>query len=189
MLLKLIDDMNKALDNDCFFSALSLALTLPDICGMAKYPNKKVGERYIDWYDEYIGQYEKSPEEENREQTPYLSGEVVYRLRCCFLHQGNPNIDKDKIKEERCKIDRFVLMTEKKKDFNILADVAFTVGDESTGGAHRTFFVNVRRLCFIISTCAKAYYNECPEKFDFWNFEVVDVDEMASKIKSKFTQG
>lgn len=53
MLLSLIDDMNKALDNDCFFSALSLALTLPDICGKAKYPtdgNKKltvVGEPKI----------------------------------------------------------------------------------------------------------------------------------------------
>ena len=53
MLLRLIDDMNKALDNDCFLSALSLALTLPDICGKAKYPDEKsTKKRYIDWYDE-----------------------------------------------------------------------------------------------------------------------------------------
>ena len=136
MLLQLIDDMNKALDNDCFFSALSLALTLPDICGKAKYPNEKsVRKRYIDWYDEYIGAYEQSPGEEG--QMPYLSGEVVYQLRCSFLHQGNPNVDKDKIDEECCKIDKFVLMTEKKKEFNILADAASSCenfyGEEKVG--------------------------------------------------------
>ena len=45
MLQRLIDDINKALDNDCFFSALSLALTLPDICGKAKYPNEKSSKK------------------------------------------------------------------------------------------------------------------------------------------------
>ena len=181
MLLKLIDDMNRALDNDCFFSALSLALTLPDICGKAKYPDeKKSGKRYIDWYDEYVGAYEQSPGEEG--QMPFLSGEVVYQLRCSFLHQGNPNINKDKIKEECCKIDKFVLMTEKKKEFNILADasscVESFVGDEKIGETHLTYRVNVRRLCFIISACAKAFYNECPEKFDFFDFDIIDVDDM-----------
>ena len=116
MLLSLIDDMNKALDNDCFFSALSLALTLPDICGKAKYPTDGNKKRYIAWYDEYVGAYEQCPGEEGK--MPYLSGEVVYQLRCSFLHQGNPNIDKSKINEECCKIDKFVLLTEKKKEFN-----------------------------------------------------------------------
>lgn len=114
--------MNKALDNDCFFSALSLALTLPDICGKAKYPTDGNKKRYIAWYDEYVGAYEQCPGEEG--EMPYLSGEVVYQLRCSFLHQGNPNIDKGKINEECCKIDKFVLLTEKKKEFNILSDSA-----------------------------------------------------------------
>ena len=51
--------MNKALDNDCFFSALSLALTLPDICGKAKYPTDGNKKRFIAWYDEYVGAYEQ----------------------------------------------------------------------------------------------------------------------------------
>lgn len=181
MLLKLIDDMNRALDNDCFFSALSLALTLPDICGKAKYPDeKKSGKRYIDWYDEYVGVYEQCPGEEG--QMPYLSGEVVYQLRCSFLHQGNPNINKNKIKEDCCKIDKFVLMTEKKKEFNILADAATSsenfYGNEKVGETFRTYRVDVRRLCFIISACAKAYYNENREKFDFFDFTIMDVDNM-----------
>lgn len=31
MMLQLIDDVNKALDAECYYSALTLALTFPDI--------------------------------------------------------------------------------------------------------------------------------------------------------------
>lgn len=37
MMLQLIDDVNKALDAECYFSALSLVLTFPDVCGQAEY--------------------------------------------------------------------------------------------------------------------------------------------------------
>ena len=50
MINKLVEDINKALDNEAYFSALSLALTLPDICGKAEFPETKSGRRYIDWY-------------------------------------------------------------------------------------------------------------------------------------------
>lgn len=69
--------MNKALDNDCFFSALSLALTLPDICGKAKYPTDGNKKRYIAWYDEYVGAYEQCPGEEG--EMPY-KGSLSIRL-------------------------------------------------------------------------------------------------------------
>ena len=78
-------------------SALITALILPDICGKAKYPEmeKQTKQRYIKWYDEYIGQYEKDTEDERG--MPYLSGELIYSLRCSVLHQGNPNIDGKKL--------------------------------------------------------------------------------------------
>ncbi|MDO5332137.1 MAG: hypothetical protein Q4E99_05600 [Bacillota bacterium] len=186
MLQALIDDLNKALDNDCFFSALSLALTLPDICGKAKYPKEKSSKkRYTDWYDEYVGACEQCPGEEGK--MPYLSGEVVYQLRCSFLHQGNPNIDKNKIQEECCKIDSFVLLTEKKKDFNFLADSASSSEDsfnaQAQGNAYRCYEVNVRRLCFILSACAGAFYKENPELFNFFDFKIVDLDERYKFIR------
>ncbi len=79
MLLKLIDDMNRALDANLFFAALSIALMLPDICGKAAYPEEKVGQRYKKWFDENIAKYEKSPIcDEMDVRTPYLSGEVVF---------------------------------------------------------------------------------------------------------------
>ena len=54
-----IDEINRALSYDLYFSALSLALTLPDICGKAEYPDKKSTSRYKLWYDEYIGKSER----------------------------------------------------------------------------------------------------------------------------------
>ena len=55
MILRIIDEIEKALSHDLYFAALNLALTLPDICGKAEYPNLRTGERYKKWYDENCG--------------------------------------------------------------------------------------------------------------------------------------
>lgn len=92
---RIVKEINICLENDCYISALGMALTLPDICGKAKYPKWKkhdVGLRYKKWYDEYIG-FREIPRGPHSEDFLYLSGEVVYSLRNCLLHQGTPNID------------------------------------------------------------------------------------------------
>ena len=62
MIIRLVQDIRKALENELYFVALSSALTLPDICGKAAYPTKQSSrKRYILWYDEEIGKYEKGP--------------------------------------------------------------------------------------------------------------------------------
>lgn len=93
MVQRIVDDIRDALTNNLFFAALISALNLPDICGKAEYPNEtSTKKRYIDWYDKEIGQYEKNPFQ-NTEEMPYLSGNVIYSLRCALLHEGNPNVD------------------------------------------------------------------------------------------------
>ena len=182
MLQQLIDDMNNALSANCYFAALSIALMLPDICGKAEYPNIGVGERYKAWYDEYVGQYEVPPTQKDRPdvaQMPYLSGEVVYSLRNSFLHQGTPNIEPEKIKDEVNKIDQFSLVIESKKDFDIYSDSAGIVNDKI-----RTYRVNIRRLCLIIGSTASAFYKENKDKFNFFNFTVIDWDAEVARMKS-----
>ena len=61
MILRIIDEIEKALSHDLYFAALNLALTLPDICGKAEYPDLRTGERYKKWYDEIVGVTEKPP--------------------------------------------------------------------------------------------------------------------------------
>ena len=107
MLIKIVDEVKKSIDNECFMAALALVLTIPDICGKAEYPDAGISERYIKWYNMYVGKYEK-PSDPYGEDMPYSSGEIIYNLRNSFLHQGTPNIDVTKVKEERCKVDKFM---------------------------------------------------------------------------------
>ena len=117
MVQRIVDDIRTALDNDLFFAALSTALTLPDICGKAEYPNESSSKkRYIDWYDKEIGRFEKNPCQTTDEEMPYLSGKVIYSLRCSLLHEGNPNVDNERLTKgnESLPINHFVLKTESK---------------------------------------------------------------------------
>ena len=116
MLKRLINDVHCALDNNAYFAALSLVLTLPDICGKAKYPTEKsTRKRYIDWYDEYVGQYEQCPCDDcRRNNMPYLSGEIVYSLRNSMLHQGTPNINNSDIRTAANHLDEFVILVDPK---------------------------------------------------------------------------
>jgi len=180
MLLRLIDDVNKALDAECYFSALSLVLTFPDICGKAEYPQEKsTAKRYKDWYDEHIGKYEQCPCEHcQNTPMPYLSGEVVYSLRNSLLHQGTPNIDPLKIKNNNNKIDRFEIVIESKKTFDIYGDASGIIN-----GSVRTYRVNVRRLCLIFCSTVTVYYEENKDKFNFFNFSIIDWDSEIEKMK------
>lgn len=176
MLMRIINDIKQALENDCVIAALVLALTLPDICGKAKYPNEKVGKRYIDWYNEYVGVTEKCPLKPGGIDMPYLSGEVVYSLRNCMLHQGTPNIETTKIQEECCKIDRFNLIIEKKNKYDCYGDSCDVDASVCPNGEKaiygRTYNLSVRRLCLILYLCAEGYYNENKAQFNFFDFNI-----------------
>lgn len=167
MIKQLVDDINKSLSCEAYLSALSLALMLPDVCGKAEYHNlKNVGDRYKRWYDEFVGKYETY----NGRTTPFLSGEVVYSLRNSYLHQATPNIDKDKIKENQNKIDEFILQIQPKNQFDIYSDTSAVMN--SGVSDKRIYYVNVRRLCFIISQTALGYYKENASKFDFIKYKI-----------------
>lgn len=178
MLLKIIEDVNIALDAESYFSALSLVLTIPDICGKAEYPKKRTTRRYIDWFNEYIAKYEQCPCEHCKKvQMPYLSGEVINSLRNSFLHQGTPNIDNHRVKDN--KIDVFEIVIESKKEIEIYSDTSSIIN-----GNIRTYRVNLRRLCQIICSTAKGYYKENSDKFNFFNYSIIDWDVEVKKLRN-----
>lgn len=179
MLFKIIDDVNKALDAECYFSALSLDLTIPDICGKAEYPKKRTTRRYIDWFNEYIAKYEICPCDHCKEvQMPYLSGEVVNSLRNSFLHQGAPNIDNNSLIDN--KIDVFEIVIESKKEIEIYSDTSSIINNDK-----RIYRVNLRRLCQIVCSTAKGYYEKNIDKFDFFNYSIINWDEEVKKVRNK----
>ena len=153
-----VNDIRNSLKNKCYFSALSLALTLPDICGMAEFPNKTVSERYIGWYDKNICVTNFG--------NPYLSGEIVYNLRNTYLHQGSPNINASKVKEEANQVDKFVLYL---GDGTEVYEDSFLIQTGSI--AVRTIIIDVTWLCEILCERALTYYTENKDKFKFdFNF-------------------
>lgn len=174
MIDRIISDCEKALDHDLYFAALNLALTLPDICAKAKYPNEKNNKkRYVDWYEEYLGQYEKGPRfSDEKDDMPYQSGEVIYSLRCSMLHQGTPNVE-----ESKCNITKFVLIVEKKKPHNIYSCDVRQMSDNE-----RELSLNVRTLCWKICAVAKNYYRENKELFDFFNYHLLNWDEEMERL-------
>ncbi len=182
MVQKLVDDIRTALDSDLFFAALGTALTLPDICGKAEYPNeRRTSKRYIDWYNNEIGIYEKNPKQSPNEEMPYLSGEVIYNLRCAFLHSGNPNVENAQLtkRNESLPIDHFVLKLEKKGDFDIYADSS-SISD--IGGQHRReYIMSVRRICLILCDVAECYYKNNKENFNF-DYEILDWDKATEHL-------
>lgn len=177
MLKQMIDEIKRSIDNECFIAALMLALSIPDICGKAEYPNEGNTVRYIKWYNTYVGKYEV-PSDSYGSDMPYSSGELIYNLRNSLFHQGTPNVDTKKIKEERCKVNQFRL----------------TINDVIDGGTSRVSYgqglevqermleVNIVNLCSKLSAVAKTYYSEHGDKFDFFKYELQDIRHAYSSL-------
>lgn len=99
-------DIEKAIDNDAFISALALALTIPDVCGSRLFPKTGVGKRYVKWFDEYVAaSYMQDPDNpmvcrdrNGSRKDRYFCGDDCYALRCVFLHEGTnvPHVEKGK---------------------------------------------------------------------------------------------
>lgn len=174
MVEKIISDCEKALENNLYFAALNLALTLPDICAKAKYPNEKNNKkRYVDWYEEYISKYEKVPDDIHM---PYESGELIYSLRCSVLHQGNPNID-----EKKCNITHFnlVVETHKPNGYTFCDSAAITYTGDTPNERNilqRNMQINLCELCLRICRVAKWYYNNNKNQFNFFKYHIIDWD-------------
>lgn len=171
-----VNDIRKSLEKGCYFSALSLALALPDICGMAEYPNKLVGERYIDWYDKYLGIYMEQNSDDAEEKNPWLSGEVVYNLRNTYLHQGSPNVSSEKIKETANQVDLFTLVI---SDGTRIWDSSLNIDMGHDGCTFKAIMVDVTCLCENICNCALQYYMRNREKF-YFEFNFVTQSELMN---------
>ena len=178
-----VQDIRRALENKCYFSALALALALPDICGAVEFSyDTPVAKRYIGWYDRYV-----YPFVGDQNDTPNLTGELVYNLRNTFLHQGWPNINSSKIKTEREQVDRFILVL---GDGTVISQWSFrysmnlTAADPDAGSVDfRGFLIDISYLCGLIGQIATEYYANNEEKFSF-NFRAYTQDYLFSKDPS-----
>ena len=168
-----VNEIRSCLKNRCYFAALSLSLMLPDICGLAEYPHRQVAERYITWYDDYIGKDEAVCRP--NDNAPYLSGEVVYNLRNTFFHQGAPNVIAGKVKDPTNQPDRFTLIL---GDGSCVHTITLTLSCLDI--CYRDILVDVSFLCHSICETALIYYSRNREKFVF-DFHAVPQEYLFGK--------
>ncbi len=92
-MIEKIIEIQKALESELYNCALTLTLTLPDICGKVEYPELKSKDRYILWFDNYakplfITSAQFLPGEKIVDYT-IISAEELWKIRCAVFHSGN----------------------------------------------------------------------------------------------------
>lgn len=167
MIERLVKEIYTGLQNKCYISALTTALTLPDICGKAKYPNDNTTKRYKQWLDDYV--CTKQP------FGLHADAEIIYNLRCCLLHEGNPSIDK-----EKCKIKKFALMA-RENSSHIVTESKCVREDPDGSMICEYYNVDIRFLCEKICETALEYYQSNKELFNFFDYRITCVDDKTAK--------
>lgn len=170
----IISEIKDALKHKLYFIALSSALTLPDVCGMAEYPKEKTGSRYKKWIETYIEKrtwpnYEHiCPEDVN--------AQIIYSLRCSMLHQSTPNTST---------VDYFELVKVDPDRANIFQYTTESQIESKNGTGKRVvrkISINISYLCYLLCDSAEEYYRNNKEKFNFINYNFVDVDYRTAKV-------
>ncbi len=121
---KIADEIENAINKQCFLPALALTLVIPDVCAQFDYPDicrkkneykghKGKGAAYAKWYDICIGDYNVSP----KTGIGLLDGWGCWKLRCGFLHNSSIDIDGD-ISTENTKT-RFRIIFSQYSNFDV----------------------------------------------------------------------
>ncbi|MGG1400277.1 hypothetical protein ABE288_21005 [Bacillus salipaludis] len=184
-MLDKIKDINLALYNKSYLSALALSLTLPDICGQIEYPdfkhdngNRNIGKQYAAWFDDWVSHNYADYtgfSEDGKVNNPFFTGKMCYDLRCSFLHAGNSDIKNWGDKEDA--------------NFHYSYEFELAVGGADKNGSSwgnqtnnnskilktKTVRVNIDKLCECISRSAEKYYREKdPNLFKDHNINLID---------------
>ncbi len=185
-MLDKIKDINLALKNKSYLSALALSLTLPDICGKIEYPHFKkrngdrnIGKQYASWFDDWVNQYFADDtgwtEDFAKAKNPYFTGDMCYSLRCSFLHNGNSDIKNWGDKEDA----DFHYLYEFRLSVSGGVDTKSLSWDNQTNINSKIIktkkvSVDIDKLCECICLAAERYYREKdPQLFKDHNINLI----------------
>lgn len=85
----LVQAIKHSLATHNWYSAVTLSLTLPDICGKLENPNLRSRQRYSAWFNQYVAMAHPG----------FLNGDDCYALRCAYLHQGEFDLEDQNAKD------------------------------------------------------------------------------------------
>ncbi len=91
----MLASVRKAAEQENWYAALGMALTLPDIAGKVDEPAARSNARYVRWCSTYF-----EPRYMNCQTgVTWLSGGDVYALRCAFLHEGSSDTSRQRARQ------------------------------------------------------------------------------------------
>ena len=93
----IIISIRKALQEENWYGALFMAITLPDICAYLEH-GKANGKNYSSWFENNLTKYKG-----------FLSGDDCYSLRCAVLHQNTDDISSQGMKDV---LDHYIFITQ-----------------------------------------------------------------------------
>lgn len=182
-MIKIIEDIRNSIKANCLRSALALTLTIPDICGKIKYPEKKVGQRYTLWFNEYVYPYYCSHEGHFVDDGTEFNGTVCYALRCAYLHSGNADVKEQG--KEKVATTKFELCISSSEENGVYVDMHGKSTYSYKDHVELKIRLDVRKLCKVICDAADKFYSEKSEKeiFNDHSIRIIDIEQKASKIK------
>ncbi len=172
-----VAEIRKALECDMFLSALSLSLTIPDICGKLEAIPGNDKQKYICWFDKYITpQY--FPEitiEENDElgmgEKRAMTGIRCYGLRCAVLHHGNEELFKRQMDlgdEQDYKVQAYrIYILDDPED-----EILYLNGNIDDKIYEMEFYLNIRKFCERICKAAEATLMNHPDENNQYTIEL-----------------
>ena len=139
-----MDALVTAVQSSCsqqnWYSALYMALTMPDICAKLQEPDsEKSGPRYRKWFDAYLKPAHKS--EFHGPDFHFLTSGDCWALRCSLLHEGTDEISKQRSREI---VNRF----------------KFTAQGVHRGLINDVLVLNVTAFCNEMTTAVKAWQGD-----------------------------
>ncbi len=101
----LLDALRRCVQDKNWYGAITIALTLPDICGSIDTPGKGNSERRsVAWFDKYVAHAYRV--EVDGAKFVFMTGGDCYALRCAALHQGSFDVSDQRARDV---VDKFIL--------------------------------------------------------------------------------
>ena len=193
-ILAMVEDAKRAMMANAQFSALCLTFALVDECATFEWnkshPEKQVGDHndekaYAAWFDMWeslkgIDEEEpkKKMEEFGREiknfrkGSPYLDGQLLYKLRCSILHAVSTNIDFMNCglgNDANRNIKNFTLVLSKPNPYLIGGNSSITDKNKNN-----SMEIDVQGLVGNLLHLVELYYKSNKDKIEFNTIEAID---------------
>ena len=98
---RIIDEIKGCVEQGYYFAALSLSLTIPNVCASYEKKRRASGHDYEKWCTQWLIPV-----------LPYdITGEIVYALRCSFFHAMDAKMKKGALQKYNRKANRKATFT------------------------------------------------------------------------------